>query len=169
MALIIFILAGGLLLWKGGKLKKQDDGNPRMAFAGQFLDAARGVDMKGIPVNMAMSVAALETGWGTGRIFAASKNLFNIKAAGAWKGDYYAVTTSEGAVKFRKYNSWAESIKDFVGLITGLERYHPAYVAAIANNYKGFFSGIQSAGYAGGDTAYAAKLISTLSAVNTLV
>ena len=136
----------------------------RADFAQRFHEAARSVDLKGIPVNMALAVAALETGWGTGSVFLRSGSLFNIKATN-WNGPSLAVRNEEGLVYFRSYPTWAESLLDWVKLITTLKRYTKAHLLAKAGDYKGFFNALQEAGYAGGDKLYSAKLEKTISAL----
>lgn len=138
----------------------------RRLFADSFLGAARSVEMRGIPLPMAMSVAALETGWGTGAIFKKTLNLFSIKATASWRGPTHSVLSkAEGSVSFRIYGSLAESVRDWVDLVTSLSRYRPAYAAALAGDYKGFFQGLQRGGYAGADTEYSAKLSNTIKEV----
>lgn len=123
------------------------------------LPATRSVDMRGIPQLFALAVAALETGWGTGRVFLQTKNLFSITAGSTWRGATYKAST--GFV-FRVYQTYAESLADFVRLISTTKRYAAAYQAAIRNDAAAFFTEIQKAGYAGDDVKYAAKLMRTL-------
>jgi len=138
----------------------------RRLYADSFLTAARSVEMRGIPLAMALSVSALETGWGTGAIFKKTLNLFSIKNSASWPGPTLSVLSkTEGNVSFRIYGSLAESVRDWVNLITSLSRYRPAYLAALAGDYKGFFQGLQRGGYAGADTEYAAKLTNTIKEV----
>ena len=128
-------------------------------FARKFAVAAARVDLKGIPPSFALSVAALETGWGAGKVFKNTNNLFSITAGSSWRGVTF--TASTGFV-FRVYNSLEESIADFVRLISTSKLYGKAYDAARNGNSAGFFAGLQQAGYAGSDVQYAAKLGRTL-------
>lgn len=131
-------------------------------FVTKFKDAARAVDMKGIPVMFAFAVAALETGWGTGKVFRNTNNLFSITAGSSWRGVTFQASTG---FTFRVYNSWTESIADFVRLISTSRLYAVAYDQARRGNADWFFGGLQKAGYAGSDTDYAAKLSRTLGGV----
>lgn len=131
----------------------------RADFKKTVLDAAKAVDMRGIPPLYALSMAALETGWGTGRVYQQTKNLFSITAGSTWRGATYKAST--GFV-FRVYPTHADALADFVRLISSAKRYAAAYQAAIRNDAAGFFREVQKAGYAGDDLQYAAKLGKTL-------
>lgn len=148
-----------LLMLKGPSIERPK-GNTD--FARRFLEAAARSDLKSIPARFALAVSALETGWGTGRVFLSTNNLFSITAGSSWRGVTYKAST--GFV-FRVYNSWEESISDFARLISTSKLYAAAYQRAIAGDAAGFFGGLQRAGYAGSDTDYAAKLGRTLEAV----
>jgi flagellum-specific peptidoglycan hydrolase FlgJ len=161
--LLIIAAAAGTVFWPADL--PVNSPLSRLEFARNFLAAAGQVDMKGIPAAMAMSVAALETGWGTGGVFQKTNSLFNIKVTPAWKGSKVQIKNSDGLVEFRAYGSWAESIRDWVALISGTKYYHEAYAFALAGNFKAFFSALQIAGYAGSDTQYAAKLENTHKAI----
>lgn len=127
----------------------------RQKFHSDFLTAAKSVEWKGIPVHMALSMAEVETGAGTGNVFKQTNNLFSITQGSTWKGDTYKSGLN---FTFRKYPSWQESMKDWVHLMTTVRLYATAYQRALAHDYKGFFSEVQKAGYAGSDTLYARKL-----------
>lgn len=131
----------------------------RADFKKIVLDAAANIDMRGIPPLYALSMAALETGWGTGRVYLQTKNLFSITAGSTWRGATYKAST--GFV-FRVYSTHADALADFVRLISTAKRYAAAYAAARRNDAAGFFNGVQQAGYAGDDAQYAAKLGRTL-------
>jgi len=144
-------------------------GGTRADFVVQFKAAAALVDMRGIPIDLALAVAALETGWGTGRVFQRSKNLFSIKAGSSWGGSVLPVENAEGSVRFRAYGSWEDSIRDWVELITRVKRYATAWAFAQGGHFKEFYQALQAAGYAGGDTQYSAKLSNTLAIVKSVV
>lgn len=112
----------------------------KLAFAKQFRLDAQGVDMKGIRVDLALTVAGLETGWGTGNIYRNSKNYFSIKAAG-WSGPQYK--------GHRVYRSGGEAIADWVRLISTAPRYRKAYALAVSSSAKDFFKELEISGYAG--------------------
>lgn len=121
----------------------------------------------GIPAKFMLGQAALETGWGKreiiGRDGSSSHNLFGIKATGDWKGKVTEAVTTEyvngkaqrKVEKFRAYDSYADSFKDYAQLITGNKRYEK--VLAAAGDASAFAQGLQKAGYAT-DPNYAAKL-----------
>ena len=121
----------------------------------------------GIPAKFMLGQAALETGWGKREIIArdgsSSHNLFGIKASSDWKGKVTEAVTTEyvngkaqrKVEKFRAYDSYADSFKDYAQLITNNKRYEK--VLASAGDASTFAHGLQKAGYAT-DPNYAAKL-----------
>lgn len=121
----------------------------------------------GIPANFMLGQAALETGWGRSEIRAAdgspSHNLFGIKATGDWQGKVVESVTTEYVngvpqkriEKFRAYDSYADSFRDYARLLKSKPRYQQ--VLANATDVHGFAQGLQRAGYAT-DPQYAAKL-----------
>jgi len=121
----------------------------------------------GIPAKFMLGQAALESGWGKHVIRTAdggtSHNLFGIKATGGWKGKTVDAVTTEyvnGAPqkrveKFRAYDSYADSFRDYAKLLRDNPRYEK--VLANATDVKGFAQGLQKAGYAT-DPKYAEKL-----------
>lgn len=137
--------------------------------AGDFValvkKSAQSVDMAGIPVNFAIAQAGVETGWGTGGVFKKTNSLFNIKVTPSWTGGYYQVTNSDGLVRFRSYSTVADSLADWVKLISKTNYYKEAYAKALRGDAPGFFHALQTLGYAGSDTAYAAKLTKALGGI----
>jgi flagellar protein FlgJ len=121
----------------------------------------------GIPARFMLGQAALESGWGRREILHAdgtpSHNLFGIKATGGWKGKVVETMTTEyvnGAVekkveKFRAYDSYAESFRDYAQMLSTNPRYR--HVIANAQGASSFVEGLQRAGYAT-DPNYAEKL-----------
>lgn len=121
----------------------------------------------GIPAKFMLGQAALESGWGKRQIIAAdgtpSHNLFGIKASGNWTGRVVEATTTEyvngvpqkRVEKFRAYDSYADSFRDYARLMRSNPRYEN--VLANARDVHGFAQGLQRAGYAT-DPQYAAKL-----------
>lgn len=115
--------------------------------------------------------AALETGWGKhiskDKNGNSSFNLFNIKAGNNWDGKsiekttiefYRGVPVREGA-KFRAYDSYEESFRDYVDFLKSSDRYSKALRQA-ADPEK-FIHGLQRAGYAT-DPAYADKVLNII-------
>ncbi len=127
-------------------------------------DASR---MTGIPAKFMIGQAALETGWGKHQIKSQdgsnSHNLFGIKAGANWKGKTVSAVTTEyvdGAPqqrveKFRAYDSYADSFRDYAKLLRDNPRYEK--VLANSSDAASFARGLQKAGYAT-DPKYAAKL-----------
>lgn len=125
----------------------------------------------GIPSHLMLGQAALETGWGKREIKdingTNSHNLFGIKATGNWKGKVAETLTTEyingvkqkRIEKFRAYDSYADSFKDFANLMKSNPRYQ--HVVANVNNVEGYTHAMQKAGYAT-DPQYAKKLLSVI-------
>ncbi|WP_370873375.1 flagellar assembly peptidoglycan hydrolase FlgJ [Hydrogenophaga sp.] len=142
---------------------------PRQAgFVDQHSQAAAVVAREsGIPASYMIGQAGHETGWGKSEIRHAdgtpSHNLFGIKATSAWKGKVAEITTTEYidgeprkvTAKFRAYDSYADSFRDYAKLIGNSPRYDK--VMDQIGSVQGFASGLQKAGYAT-DPQYAAKL-----------
>jgi len=129
--------------------------------------AAKVAQTSGIPSGFMLGQAGHETGWGKSEIKTAdgssSFNLFGIKAGPGWQGKVAEVTTTEyqnGVAKktvarFRAYDSYEESFKDYARLLTQSPRY--AKVSQQTGSVQAFATGLQRAGYAT-DPAYATKL-----------
>ncbi len=130
--------------------------------------AERSARELGTSPSVLLAQAGLETGWGRyvlrdaeGR---SSRNLFNIKADHRWKGDTVSRTVVEYrdgiAVKeqarFRAYESYAESFRDYVDFL----KQSPRYLQALqqAADPRRFISELHRAGYAT-DPRYAEKII----------
>ena len=121
----------------------------------------------GIPAGYMIGQAGHETGWGRSEIRmkdgTPSHNLFGIKATSSWKGKVAEVTTTEyvdgvprkTTARFRAYDSYADSFRDYARLITRSPRYDGAMDQI--GSVQGFASSLQRAGYAT-DPQYAAKL-----------
>ncbi len=125
----------------------------------------------GIPARFMLGQAALETGWGRhemrGADGANSHNLFGIKAGSSWKGRTVDVVTTEyvdgkpqkQVERFRAYDSYAESFRDYASLLRNNARYQN--VIAEGRDAAGFAHGLQRAGYAT-DPNYAQKLLNVI-------
>jgi flagellar protein FlgJ len=152
---------------------------PRQAgFVSQHSEAAAVVAREsGIPASFMIGQAGHETGWGRSEIRHAdgsnSFNLFGIKATGGWKGKVAEITTTEYVdgeprkvtARFRAYDSYADSFRDYARLIGQSPRYEP--VMDQLHSVQGFASGLQQAGYAT-DPQYAAKLSRAINATMSL-
>ena len=141
-------------------------------FVRKHSDVASKIEKSsGIPASYMLGQAGHETGWGKFEIKqkggAPSFNLFGIKAGAGWTGKVAEVTTTEyvngvahkKVAKFRAYDSYEDSFKDYANLISESPRYAKvkAQVQTGASSVHAFASGLQKAGYAT-DPEYAAKL-----------
>ena len=132
----------------------------------------------GVPFQVIIAQAALETGWGQKIIKTAqgesSNNLFNIKADQRWQGEKTHKETLEfkqGAMvktlaPFRVYQSLKESVADYTDFLSSSDRYQGALKQA--SNVEQFLQGLQDAGYAT-DPKYANKILTTLGKVTDLL
>ncbi len=129
--------------------------------------AARVEKLSGIPSGYMLGQAGHETGWGKHEIRMAdgssSFNLFGIKAGPGWNGKVAEVTTTEfvngvetrTVAKFRAYDSYEASFKDYARLITQAPRY--AQARQQTGSAHAYATSLQQAGYAT-DPDYASKL-----------
>ncbi len=139
------------------------------SFIEQLYPAAQQAAQKlGIDPKALLAQAAIETGWGQHMIHNTSgqnsHNLFGIKADRRWQGDRAMVDTIEfeqgvAATKkapFRVYDSFADSMQDYVGFV----KQNPRYQEAVNQSQSplNYFSELQKAGYAT-DPEYANKVI----------
>lgn len=124
----------------------------------------------GVPAELILAQAALETGWGRHEIATAdggnSYNLFGIKAGSNWQGRTTDVTTHEYingqrtkvVDTFRAYDSFEEAFTDYARLIGNNPRYAEVTTAGSAEQAA---HALQAGGYAT-DPAYADKLIAVM-------
>ncbi len=137
-------------------------------FVQQHTNAAIQVEKSsGIPASYMVGQAGHETGWGKHEIKmkggAPSFNLFGIKAGAGWTGKVAEVTTTEyvdgvakkTVAKFRAYDSYEDSFRDYARLITQSPRY--AQASQQTDSAHAFATSLKKAGYAT-DPDYAAKL-----------
>ena len=121
----------------------------------------------GVPAQLMLGQAALESGWGKREIRMAdgsnSFNLFGIKANAGWGGKTAEILTTEyvngiprkQVEKFRAYSSYAEAFQDYAVMMAGNPRY--ARVLQQDGSLTGMAQAVQDAGYAT-DPGYADKL-----------
>lgn len=137
-------------------------------FVQRHSDAAERVEQaSGIPAEFMLGQAGHETGWGRAEIRTKgggnSFNLFGIKAGAGWKGKVAEVTTTEyvdgvprkQTAKFRAYDSYEDSFRDYARLINENPRY--AQARQQTDSAQAYAKGLQRAGYAT-DPDYASKL-----------
>lgn len=132
----------------------------------------------GVPVQLMLGQAALESGWGKREIQmpdgSSSYNLFGIKAGSGWSGKVAEVVTTEyqngvaqkQVEKFRAYDSYAAAFQDYAQIINNSPRY--ASVLQQGGDASGMAQALQKAGYAS-DPNYADKLVRVMSQIRTLV
>jgi flagellar protein FlgJ len=183
---------GGQLEAAGGKLTPQppirDPISPANAlpsahsanYQKNFMDrmlphALQASQSSGIPAQLMLGQAALESGWGKREIHMAdgsnSYNLFGIKAGANWNGKVANVTTTEyqgGAptkqvASFRAYSSYAEAFQDYAHMISSNPRY--SAVLQQGGDANGMAQAVQKAGYAT-DPNYADKLVRVMGKLN---
>ncbi|MCE3025820.1 flagellar assembly peptidoglycan hydrolase FlgJ [Salinicola sp. DM10] len=143
----------------------------RAAHVADFLaklaaPAKRAEQASGVPAELILAQAALETGWGKREIPTESgdnsHNLFGIKAGSAWQGKTTDIATTEyvngrpiqTVDRFRVYDSYADAFADYAALIGDNPRYSNVVAATSPQQAA---HAIQRAGYAT-DPNYADKL-----------
>jgi flagellar protein FlgJ len=142
--------------------------NAQQDFVDRMLPhAVQASKATGVPAQLMLGQAALESGWGKREIRMPdggnSFNLFGIKASGGWNGKVAEVMSTEyrngiaykQVERFRAYSSYTEAFQDHAKLIGSSPRY--AEVMQQAGNPAGMAMAIQRAGYAT-DPNYADKL-----------
>lgn len=130
----------------------------------------------GIPASFMLGQAGHETGWGKSEIKhkdgSNSFNLFGIKAGKGWTGKVAEITTTEYingkaqkvTAKFRAYDSYEDSFRDYAKLIKESPRYEKAESVAQSGSAMAYASALQKAGYAT-DPEYAKKLGGAINSV----
>ncbi|MDT0500514.1 MULTISPECIES: flagellar assembly peptidoglycan hydrolase FlgJ [unclassified Halomonas] len=130
----------------------------------------------GVPAELILAQAALETGWGRHEISTRdggnSHNLFGIKAGSSWRGETTEIVTHEvyGGQRqrvrddFRVYASFEEAFTDYANLIGNNPRYRAVTAAASPAEAA---HALQQGGYAT-DPAYADKLIAVMHSIGPL-
>lgn len=151
---------------KGGRELPERFEGPQQ-FVQKLSPIARDVsDKTGVPAQVMIAQAALETGWGKNMIGGEkepSRNLFGIKADERWSGDKVRITTTEyrdglpmqEKADFRAYPDYASSFEDYASFLNENPRYER--VLEQADNPEAFAQALQDAGYAT-DPAYADKI-----------
>lgn len=142
------------------------------AFIEQLLPQAQEFAKElGISAKALLAQAAVETGWGKYMIHDSqgqnSHNLFGIKADRSWQGaknnvdtlEFEDGVTQKQKAAFRAYESFGDSMADYVSFV----KQNPRYKEAVENTQdpKAYFSALQQAGYAT-DPNYAKKVMSVL-------
>jgi len=141
---------------------------PPSAFISMLAQAAQECMRRtGIPASITLAQAALESGWGAA---VRGNNLFGIKADKSWTGPTVSFATTEHldgrdvhlTDKFRKYDSYVESMVDHGRFLLANPRYRSCFKETTG---MGWATALQKAGYAT-DPEYAKKLQATIRARN---
>lgn len=165
---------------QAGKQSHTNDSGDRPGHVRAFLDrlsqpAQAASKATGVPAELILAQAALETGWGEREISTRdggnSHNLFGIKAGAGWKGDTTVITTHEYRNgqrqqvrdEFRVYDSFEDAFTDYADLISKNPRYTGVTDAQSA---PAAAHALQTGGYAT-DPRYADKLISVMNTMGT--
>ncbi|WDE13221.1 flagellar assembly peptidoglycan hydrolase FlgJ [Thalassomonas haliotis] len=148
-------------------------------FVSALTGPAKMVEKKlGVPFEVVIAQAALETGWGQKIIQTeqgqSSNNLFNIKADSRWQGESASKDTLEyeqGVVvkksaPFRVYQSLTESAQDYINFLSNNDRYQNTLEKS--GDVEQFLHSLQKAGYAT-DPNYANKILGTMRKVTSLL
>jgi flagellar protein FlgJ len=147
----------------------------QFADSGEFLSrlsqaAKIASEQSGIPHQLILAQAALESGWGQREIPTSdgkpSHNIFGVKAGSSWSGPTTEIMTTEYEdgvaqkvpAKFRVYGSYVEAISDYVHLLTRNPRFSQVASAGSAEKAA---QALQQAGYAT-DPSYSRKLINII-------
>ncbi|MBR9805546.1 flagellar assembly peptidoglycan hydrolase FlgJ [bacterium] len=147
---------------------RPDFSSPESFLATLYPEAERAAADLGVPPEVLLAQAALETGWGQHMIRDSrgndSHNLFGIKADKRWQHDSVNVSTQEYLAgrpvqvkaDFRRYEAYADSFSDYVRFV----KEQPRYAEAVANvsNPQRYTQALQEAGYAT-DPQYANKIM----------
>ncbi|MDY7219694.1 flagellar assembly peptidoglycan hydrolase FlgJ [Denitrificimonas sp. JX-1] len=144
------------------------------AFVERLQGAAqRASDVTGVPSELILAQAALETGWGRYEITTAdgrnSHNLFGIKAGNHWQGQTTDIVTHEYingqrvamTDRFRVYDSFEASFTDYARLISQNPRYAGVVNAATPQQAA---QALQTGGYAT-DPSYGDKLVGVMQTI----
>ena len=130
----------------------------------------------GVPAELILAQAALETGWGRHEIATRngnnSHNLFGIKAGSHWQGETTDIVTHEYingrrtpvVDTFRVYESFEHAFTDYASLISNNPRYAGVVQAPSAEQAA---QELQRGGYAT-DPRYADKLVAVMKSMGPL-
>lgn len=162
-----------------GVLPSAYNGTVQQDFVNRMLPyAMQASQASGVPPQLMLGQAALESGWGKREIHMAdgsnSYNLFGVKANANWNGKAAEALTTEykngvahkQVERFRAYSSYAEAFQDYANMIGRNPRY--ADVLQQGGDAAGMAQAIQKAGYAT-DPKYADKLARVMEMTSDLL
>lgn len=172
------VVTAGVSMQANKALPSAYNENAQQDFVRRMLPHAQIASREtGLPAHQMIGQAALESGWGRRAILNSdgsdSHNLFGIKVGTNWKGkvaevmttEYHNGVASKQMAKFRAYDSYADSFRDYAKLLGDNPRY--AEVLEQGSSVQGFARALQKSGYAT-DPKYAEKLTQVIGRVNTL-
>lgn len=168
----------GVSVANGIKSSPSQPTSPQQDFVRRMTPhAVQASQETGVPTNLVLGQAALESGWGKREIRqsdgSTSFNLFGIKAGGNWNGKVAEVVTTEyqhgiaskQVEKFRAYSSYTEAFSDYARLLRDNSRYSEVLQSGQGSHQVAH--ALQRAGYAT-DPNYADKLVKVMNRINTI-
>lgn len=146
-------------------IKNIPDLGPAPANAAAFISlwkdtAIDQMNRYGIPASITLAQGGLESGWGRSGLAKKANNLFGIKCHSSWSGEKIYASDDHPNECFRKYPDAIQSFNDHSLFLKNNRRYADLFKLD-KTDYEGWAKGLQSAGYATGDS-YAKKLISII-------
>lgn len=132
-----------------------------------YQDALKVSEQSGISLDFILGQTALETGWGK-KVLPGTNNLFNIKADSSWEGDSKTFSVKEYVngkwittqSSFRVYDSYQQSINDWLDFLQENPRYSDVFDPNIRGDLEKIAQAIKDAGYAT-DPNYVSLVINT--------
>jgi len=128
----------------------------------------------GVPADITLAQAALESGWGKSGLTVNANNFFGIKdfPNDDWHAENYVANTKEFGANgyyslpqpFRKYTTPQGSFNDHATFLKVNKRYGKLFTLPVTDT-AGWANGLKSAGYAT-DPLYASKLINMVTKYN---
>jgi flagellar protein FlgJ len=150
--------------------KKSGFASPKDFVKTLYPMAQRAAEVLNIDPKALLAQAAVETGWGQYVMHqgeSSAHNLFGIKADSRWQGEAVKVSTLEyrdgtahkEQAQFRRYDSYSESMQDYVDFMQSNPRYSEAL--SQTHDTHQYFNALQQAGYAT-DPNYAKKVLQVM-------
>lgn len=150
--------------------KKSGFASPKDFVTTLYPIAQRAAAELNIDPKALLAQAAVETGWGQYVMHQgehSAHNLFGIKADSRWEGaalnvatlEYRDGTANKELAKFRRYDSYSDSMHDYVDFIQSNPRYSEALTQT--QDAQQYFTALQQAGYAT-DPNYANKVLKVM-------
>lgn len=122
------------------------------SFVDRVREEINSVDTKSIPTDYLLSMAILETGYGTGSLYKRTNNLFSLTVDCTKTGVLHTANHC-----YRRYIRSSLSVEDVVQVLNQLPTYGICIKKETLKSPHKFFFALQRAGYAE-DPHYAQKL-----------